>query len=463
MAKKVDAVIIGAGLSGSVLGAYLAKGGLKTVVLEATDRIGGPKFGSYSMNGFRADLTHVPAWCMTFNGGGGWWVKAAHEVGATITFQCLPNAAFHIGGRIIKMPYCTSGNAFLSFMKEMMPFPLPESTENALAKLFDTVLHMPEEQLWSEEMDTTPAEVWMDSIINDDTAKTLMATLSGMQLCIPPETALKSVNGRMVAGGALLAIFGGKINVVGLVNGACDEIPKGFCKVTTDYGGEVLLNHKVSRVIVEEGQAKGVVVSNKGKEETYEAKHVIISTEYTAYKGLLGENLPRQFEKTIKAFDGMPITSLDVHFGLKRPVLCPFYNYLGFVSDTGEFTCLAASLPHYDPKSHPEGKELLQLQTFKPTPIFKSHSVEEWTEIMLDTVEKVAPGVRAEIEWSHATSISQPFHYQFVPVTKIPFDCPGIANLHFTGDCTPAPGLTTDRAAASAMIVAKKILKSRRK
>jgi phytoene dehydrogenase-like protein len=463
MPKKVDAIVIGAGLSGSILGAYLAKGGLKTIVFEATDHIGGPKYQSYTVNVFRSDLTHIPYWGMRWNGSGGWWVKAAEELGASIAFQCLPNAAFYVGGKIVKMPYCTDGKAFLSFMKVMIPFPLPESTESALTKIFDEAVAMPESQLWSEDMDTTPAKAWIDSITDDDTAKSLMATLSGMQLCLPPDIALERVCARMVAGAFLSGLFGARVNMTGIVGGAVDEIPKAFCKVTTDHGGQVLLNHRVNKVIVEDGKAKGVVVSTTGTEETYEAEHVIVGTEYASYKKLLGKDLPRQIEKTINAFDGLHTTSLDVHFGLKWPVFSPWYSYLGFVSDAGEFTHLIASIPHFDPAFIPQGKQLFQIQTFKPTPVFKMHSPEEWTESLLDMTEKVFPELRAAIEWTHATVVPQPFQYQFVPVPKIPYDCPGIANLHFTGDCTPAPGFVTDRAAASAMIVAQKILKSRRK
>ena len=54
MTLKFDAIVIGAGVSGSIVGAYLAKGGLKTVVLEGTDRIGGSAIGAYTKGGFRS-------------------------------------------------------------------------------------------------------------------------------------------------------------------------------------------------------------------------------------------------------------------------------------------------------------------------------------------------------------------------------------------------------------------------
>ena len=459
MTKQVDVAVVGCGVSGSVVGAYLAKAGRKPVVFEATDRIGGPKYGGYDVNGFHADLTHIPVTALCWNGGGGWWPKAAREVGAPIQFQCLPNNAFYVGGKVARVPYSTSGRAFANFMKNMVPFDVPEETLLGLQKVFDFAVSLPEETLWSEEYDVTPAKQIVDKITDDDLAKMLFGGLAGMMLCIPPDMALEKVCARMVFASFLAGLFGGQANMVGLIGGACDVIPKGFCKVMTDNGGQVLLSHPVKQVRIEAGRATGVIVSlPDGSEETYQANEVIISTEYGAYKKLLGKHLPKQIETTIEAFEANAFIDLDVHFGLKRPVIKPGYSFIAFIDDENTFQGLAASLPHFEPTQIPEGKELLQLQLFKPADLYKTKTPEEWTEILLSAVEKLWPGVRDEIEFKHVTEIYQPFQYSNVPVKKVPYSVPEISHLHFTGDCTVAPASVTDKAAASAMAVAKLLL-----
>ncbi|HEY6335783.1 MAG TPA: NAD(P)-binding protein, partial [Alphaproteobacteria bacterium] len=56
MAMKYDAIIIGAGHNGLVCGSYLAKAGLKTLVLERRQVIGGAAVTEEIAPGFRASI-----------------------------------------------------------------------------------------------------------------------------------------------------------------------------------------------------------------------------------------------------------------------------------------------------------------------------------------------------------------------------------------------------------------------
>jgi phytoene dehydrogenase-like protein len=48
-----DAIVIGGGHNGLVAGAYLARAGARTVILEARDKVGGPRPRTWSRPGLR--------------------------------------------------------------------------------------------------------------------------------------------------------------------------------------------------------------------------------------------------------------------------------------------------------------------------------------------------------------------------------------------------------------------------
>jgi cyclohexanone monooxygenase len=59
--EKVDVIVVGGGISGSIAGAYLAKAGLKTIIFESTADIGGKIYGSYKLGDCTTDKhCHIP-------------------------------------------------------------------------------------------------------------------------------------------------------------------------------------------------------------------------------------------------------------------------------------------------------------------------------------------------------------------------------------------------------------------
>jgi len=465
MAKNADVVVIGAGPGGSIAGAYLAKAGLKTIVFESTGIIGGPKYGSYTKGGFHSDLClHTPLWSMGSNGEGGWggwWLKAAHETGAALRWQCLPNTAIYYKGKISIIPYCSNGEAFVKFVKDLAPFPLPDSTQKALAKVFDEALAIPEDQRWwSDESIMMPFKTWVDKITSDEAAKQFLAAAAGLILTFPAQFAFESASAQVMTGSFMAHLCGGRSNLVFMVGDTNDSLPKAFCDVATKNGGQVLINHKVSRVIVERGKAKGVVVRNAdGVEETYKAKHVVMSSSYPTFKPLLGENLPREIAEIVKNFDTVHNTSLDVHFGLKRQIAYPWWSELCVLADDFGYEGCIIVQSHFERTCTPPGKELIQAGTFVPTVEYRKRTKKEWIQKVTDMVERIYPGFKDEVEMIHTYESSPTVHYMYLPTRKVPLECPGISGLYFVGDCTHSPGFATERAASSAMTVAKTILR----
>jgi len=55
MAEKNDVIVVGAGLGGVVCGALLARSGLKVLVLDKNNRVGGKQMG-ISVKGFKGEM-----------------------------------------------------------------------------------------------------------------------------------------------------------------------------------------------------------------------------------------------------------------------------------------------------------------------------------------------------------------------------------------------------------------------
>jgi phytoene dehydrogenase-like protein len=455
---RFDAIVIGAGVSGSIVGAYLAKGGLKTVVLEATEGIGGPTIGAYTEKGFHCDNhIHEPGWFMASNGARGWWPQAGSETGAIFKWQCMPNAAIYLGTNLVVIPYCANGRTFLDFMSKLAPMPMTEENKNEVARVFDVIASLSEEEKWSKELDTTPVGVWLDKITKDELTKQIFAIYASVIACVAPEEAMNKLSATMIAA-ASTAFLSGQATCVSIMGDCTNGMLKAFCDVIVQHGGQVLTNHKVNKVIIEDGKAKGVVVSAGGSEKTFEAKRVIVATEYTHIKKLLGTHLPKQIAETIKSYDSVLRISLDVHFGLKREIAKPAYAHILVLSEALQFRALLFVPSYFEPSLAPPGKQLIQSQVYLPVAEYRSRTKEEWIKYLTDVSDEIFPGLKKNIEMIHTHECSPVMNHAFLPIPKVPLECPGISNLYFTGDCTQAPGMAMERAAASAIIVAKKIL-----
>ena len=465
MGQEVDVVVVGSGPSGSIAGAYLAKGGLKTVVFEQDDNIGGMKYGSYTFgDGFRSDRhIHIPMWHMTLNGGGGWWPKAAKEVGAPIRWTCLPNTALHLAGNNFIVPYCASGHAFVKFLVDMSPFPISEHTQKEFERIMDEIITMPQREVWSAKSDTTPFIQWLKSRTDDESVELLIRIFAHMLVVVPPETCLEQCSITAIVGTLLQGLTGAGMNLAAVLGGTSDDMLKAFCGVTTQNGGEVLTGHRVIRGVIKGKEAKGVVVLTPGgKEEMYHAKYVILASGYTALPAILGEHLPETIRQTIAGFEEHHNIGIDVHFALRRQALNPgTIVYMGILSDEMKPKGHIAFPSHWEPRLAPYGKQMVWTEKFVPKEEFLQRTKEEWIQEMTDMVEGVFPGFKDEIEATSFQAYGPAVQYFFTAIRKIPMECPGISGLYFVGDyvAPPARGIATERAASSATMISKRILR----
>jgi phytoene dehydrogenase-like protein len=450
--KKDDAIIVGCGIGGSIAGAYLAKGGLKTTIFEKTDNIGGAKYRSYKLGDITTDLCHIPVSCITLNGGFGWWVKAARELGAAIQWQALPNTQVYFKGNLITMPYCTSGRAFSDFITQMMP--LPEDAQKELAKVFDAAINMPEEKLWSHEMNEMPFQTWLAQQTDNELVKRLFNVMDDVSLV--GATGQTSVTCTMTI---MVGFLSGWVNCTYMTNGTADQIPKSFCRVATEHDAQVLLEHTVTEVIIENGRAKGVIVKDaEGKEKIYETEYVLINACYDVLGQMLGKNMPKEVQIACQSMERAHDIDIEVHFALKERIAHPTGCQIQVLDENMTYKCNFLYPDTWNRSLAPRGQAILA-QKYATVAEFESRSADEWKDYFRDVAEMIFPGFKDVIELEQAHIMrTTAGHYSFFYGPKVPIECPGISNVYFIGDYTQAPGIVTERAASSATIAAKKIL-----
>ena len=459
---KVDVVVVGAGPAGVIAGAYLAKGGINTVVFEKTGNVGGPKWGMHQISeGFMSDnFLHLPYWDWHLNNGRGGWVKAAQELGAPIKWQCLPAAAIYPQalGRIINVPYCSCGRAVVDFFSELMP--LSDESKHEMARIADQALNMPLEDIWSEKAQTTTFGDWLRERTSDDMVKSSFAMIAGIMVAMPTDVALDKCNVSYMVSTVFRFMLGGWSVFNQVVGGVQNAIPAAFGKVITEHDGRILTNHSVQRVIIEDGVAKGVIVKNdKGDEEIYEADYVVLAASYPPIRKFLGKHLPDEIHRTLEVWERDHDYVLDVHFALKRQFINPpGQTPMLIVLDEGGMLRGYISFPsNFEPSYAPPGKQQVYAEKNLTAEEHKKGK-DYWVAEMMNMCEDVFPGFKDEIEAFSVHEIN-PFGTNYwLPAKKVPLECPGVARLYFAGDYVKGEGNGTELAASTGTIVARRIL-----
>jgi phytoene dehydrogenase-like protein len=462
MTHKVDVAIVGSGPAGAIVGAYLAKAGLKTVVFEREKTVGGLKCGSHKIaEGFITDdYLHNFVWCIGLNDGRGYWPKAAEEVGATIKWVCMPNPTiyFESNRKKVTVPYCSNGKAFAEFVSEISPVPLPKEIKGEIARIVDEALKMPPEELWSPEAESMSFGAWLKDRTNNEVVK---AIFEGVVSSAATEATLDETSLAAVVSLILQGVQGGRANYVTILGGPQGLIVRAFCDVIAEHGGEVLTDHMIRRVVVDGDVAKGVVAVNPaGVEKNYEAKYVVIATQYQAVTQLLGQNTPERVRQSIKNFDKNPDHAVTVHWALKSHVANTdgSLSYHVFGEDH-KYKCTLGFPSNFDPSYAPPGKQQVIGQRIMSIKEFRQKNGEGWIEELTNIAERVFPGFKKEIEAVTVNDIGPVSAAAFAITPKVPLECPEISKLYFAGDYVVGKGVGPERSAYSAMTVAKKILR----
>ncbi|XP_051152390.1 prolycopene isomerase, chloroplastic [Andrographis paniculata] len=251
--------------------------------------------------------------------------------------------------------------------------------------------------------------------------------------------------------------------------GGVGEIAKSLAKGLMNHGGDILYRANAKNIIMENGKAVGVHLSDGRK---FYAKTIISNaTRWDTFGKLLKkEELPEEEKRFQKAYVKAP-SFLSIHLGVKAEVLPPDTDCHHFVLENewkhleDPYGSIFLSIPTVlDPSLAPEGNHILH--------IFTTSSIEDWeglsrkdyeakkelvAENIIDRLEKkLFPGLKSSIVLKEVGSPKT--HRRFLardsgtygPMPRaipkgllaMPFNTTAINGLYCVGDsCFPGQGV----------------------
>jgi len=374
MAKKYDVIVVGAGPGGSACAALLAKGGMKTLLLEKNDRPGG-KALTVSRGGFRYELWPVaggPAQNTQFE-------AVLRELGMEAEILTPGVTILYRGPSGEYAPYDPFG---------------PDMTEES-GRFFTDLISMTPQEI--DALDDITFHDFLSRYRIPQSLYSFMAVESNISFVEPID--LLAASEAVKTWQDLIKGMAGCY-----FKGGYGRLFETFAEAVKRYGGDVRLRTRVERITVENGQVRGVV-TDKG---AFQAPIVVSNAgiQPTALK-LVGEE---QFDKGYANYVKDLVPSLGLmgtRYFLSKPVL--EQSFYGAYSDDSYWNmerflrAKAGQIPEevivfmvvpsvFDPALAPEGKQCALASTLCP-PDPEMKDLEKWWDKLDEMVAKIWPEI----------------------------------------------------------------------
>jgi phytoene dehydrogenase-like protein len=461
MADKFDTVIIGGGIGGSALGALLAAGGQKVMLIEKNSIIGG-RCLSYMRDGFVVDLgVHLFG-----EGDNGPLGEVCRRSGAPDAIEWVlarnPRVAVHFRGET------------KPFTRDVMMENVDKKDLGPLAQIFVKVMSMTDDEL--NTLWYTPLLEWLSQFSTDNSVLGSFAMLCGIYLCVTPDVASTAE--------FILCLRGvTKHKSSGYPRGGCVAIPRAYQTIMENKGGETRLHCPAEKIIIEDGAARGVVAGG----ETIHADRVVSNADIKVTIGELADasHFPDEYVERVKSLEYTAHVvalkvALDTVITDQKMIM-----YMPDLSDDeieelqkkyidGEPMPYVAggmlnSPTNFDPELAPPGKQLI----FFGTRCERDQDWNKWEEIMLDCLADMFPDINQHILWTAVDSpdvidayagedgnvigVGQTVRqiHEKRPTHETP-----VKGLYLVGAEAGGHGIGTELAASSALELAEKLLPS---
>jgi phytoene dehydrogenase-like protein len=472
--QEYDAVVIGAGYGGLISAAILAKNGLKTVIVDPADQIGGAT-GAVNHDGYWLDMS-LRSWdtgdvvMVIGRPPNDYGRQAAEAAGAEIEMVPVGGMRGHV--------YPTGEIADIDM-----------TSMESLANWFTKTVGVPEEKvmdfmmLLGNIMALDPVEYrdvllgdWLKDNVEDEEMRTYLNRYLIQMFCRPPE---ESSVGRVTE---FFNLGGETFRANDPEAGGMQAFMEPYARVVRDNGGEIMLRQTPVEILVESGKVRGVVVVDKaGNVQELRAPVVVFGWALWHVLDLLDESLlPQQLVESAREFEqSWNLDTVMVYMGLSG---VPTVRETGQPDDFDGFQrVVVGSEREYgggwilsslaSPTAAPEGKQLITFiwctsgNIDPKDPPFKSFA--QAKEKILSTAIACARDYYSDLdeitEWTSFNYYKGGgcIGWNFSPAERAPVRCPTIEGLYFVGSSTELPSQVQDRDAQSALIATEVILGGR--
>lgn len=280
--EKVDVAIIGAGIGGMCAGALLAHAGYNVVVTEKLPQLGG-RCSNLEYKGFKL-FTGVA--CIETSGV---VEEVFREVGAEFNVRMPdPQVVYRIRGKDHTMP--TKGR-----LKTLLSLACEDEAE---ARRVMSALRRA--MFWQEPSDSISLSDWLEQYTQNPTVKGLFYAYVSDER----EIGAGEVMRNMRTVGPYL---------YGYPIGGCIELVESLAKVIRASGGQVWTGSPAQRILVDDWEARGIIVRREGRDIEISAGAVISNAGPQATVELAGkENFDKGHLKDAENLPCMPYIQLHV-------------------------------------------------------------------------------------------------------------------------------------------------------
>lgn len=385
MRRRFDAIIIGSGIGGAGVGALLSHAGWSVLILEKNALLGG-RCITYERAGCLIDL----GWHFYCLGEKGPLQEIATRVGAP------PIPWNNVGGR----SFLQIGDVVKKYSKAAMFDAVQPAERAGFERLFQYVFETPDAEL--ERLWYVPVWEWVDRFTQDRMAHTIIESFVSQYFCVPSTVASTAEFIR-----AFRDVMSKRATAY--PTGGNASVPGAYLAAVEKHGGKVITRAEVSKILVEDGAAVGVVLQD-GTE--FRAPVIVSNADLraTVLKLVGKEHFPADYVKKVQrltySVPGVMLRVLVSEQVTDKQVVIYIPDERSAPLDVtpemqrGEIPELVAgcfgSPTNFDPSMAPDGKQLLT--SLHGCPPDMADRAEEWREALLRSCYRVFPEARGKVE-----------------------------------------------------------------
>ena len=467
--SQAGVVVIGAGYSGLIAGAILARNGVDVTVIDDADQVGG-KGGAVDYGGYWIDLAHRDArgtgdTFLVSTKRGRYSLHAAERAGADVKFEGPFDP-------LMNVHFLPNPTKIISLMKG--PQAMRVMTEEILglsardAKQYFATLDELATNDYLEYVPITFRE-WLPTIGNRDVQRALLRW-ARIVFSIPAQD---SSVGRVIQ-----ALKNPQLTLLANDHeaGGMQGFMEPYARVIRAHGGSIRLGQRPIEITTGSDGVTGVVTLDRSSAvQTYSARHVVFAQPvWDVIELLFTSRLPEELVRNAEALKGFGGDLMLVAMGLRS---LPAIRATGAVETKPTFNrilkgpdCIYGGgwwIPStVSRRQAPNGKHLLEVAFGTAGPGCADHEPfatfaegKAKVDYTVDYMREYYSNLDTIVEWSSYHLSKAPTVCEvWKPIRRAPLEAPGIRGLYFADSTTEVDGQEQDIAANAAMQVADLIM-----